>query len=184
MDLRVVIAKENSRNQALKVADYVGDSATRFKALVEVFLGGPYRITQRAAWPLSICVERHPQLAEPYYDQFLNFAVRPGVHAAVKRNVMRLLQFVTIPRKVQGKAMKVAFAFLQDRKEPIAVRVCAMTVIERIAEDKPDIRRELCVLIEDELPFAGPAFRSRGMKILRKAKSLMTQGSLRAGEAG
>lgn len=171
MDLRAAIAKENSKNQALKVADYVQDNVSRFKALVEVFIQGPYRLTQRAAWPLSICVERYPELAEPYYDQLLNFAVRPGVHAAVKRNVMRLLQFVDIPRRSQGKALKVAFAFLQDRKEPIAVRVFSMTVIERLSEDKPEILHELCLLLEDEMPFAGPAFRSRGMKILRKSKS-------------
>ena len=66
--------------------------------------------------------------------------------------------------------MTVAFQFLQDRKEAVAVRVFAMTVIENLSHDKPEIRRELCLFIEDELPYAGAAFRSRGMKILRKSK--------------
>ena len=52
MDLKKAILKEHSRAQAAKIADYVGNNEARFKELVHVYLAGPYRITQRAAWPL------------------------------------------------------------------------------------------------------------------------------------
>lgn len=180
MDLRSAIAKEHSKSQCLKVVDYVGDRPARFKALVEVFLEESTRLSQHAAWPLSICVERHPQLAEPYFDPLLKCALRPGAHPAIKRNVMRIFQFASIPRRTQGKALDVAFRFLQDKKEAIAVRVFSMTVIERLSKDKPEIRRELCLLIEEELPLAGPAFRSRAMKILKNSRAMIVKTSERS----
>jgi hypothetical protein len=172
MDIRRELERGHSQAQCLKIADYVGDDSQRFKSLVELFLGGPYRITQRAAWPLSICVEKHPKIVLPHLNKILDFAARPGGHDAVRRNAMRLLQFIAIPPRHQGKALDLAYRFLQDRKEPIAVRVFAMSVIGNLATEKPDLLGELCVIIEDEMPYATPAFRSRGSKILRQAKGL------------
>jgi hypothetical protein len=60
MDLRKAILKGHTRDQATKIADYVGNNEALFKELVDVYLAGPYRITHRAAWPLSICVECYP----------------------------------------------------------------------------------------------------------------------------
>jgi hypothetical protein len=57
MDIKKVILKEHSKRQTAKVVSYIGKSPTRFKELVTLFLEGPYRLTQRAAWPLSYCVE-------------------------------------------------------------------------------------------------------------------------------
>lgn len=173
MDVRSAIATQRNKAQCLQIVDYVQDSPHRFKVLVEVLLQSPTQISQQAAWPLSICVERHPQLATPHLYAILNAASKPGVHPSVKRNVMRLLQFAHIPRRMEGKLLDLAFRFLLDKKEAIAVRVFSMTVIERLTEDKPDLRRELIVLIEEEVPFAGPAFRSRGMKIVRNSRASM-----------
>ena len=167
MDLRLAIQKEHSKKQCLKIADFVGDSPVRFKALVEVFLAGPYKVTQRAAWPLSVCAERYPVLALPHLNTILAHATAPGVHSAVKRNAMRLLQFFDIPKRHHGKVLDIAFKFLTDRKEAIAVRVFSMTVIARLTRDKPELRRELCFLLEDELPYAGAAFRSRASRVLK-----------------
>ena len=182
MDLARTIGSEHSKSQCLKVADFVGNNPTRFKALIEVFFGGPYRLTQRAAWPMSICVERNPGLIIPHLNKLLSFATLPGAHDAVKRNTMRLLQFVEIPKRFHGKALDLAFAFLMNRKEAVAIRVFSMTVISNLTTDQPDLRRELCILLEDEMPFGTAAFRSRASKILRDEKKLEGTGK-RGGKA-
>jgi hypothetical protein len=146
----------------------VGNSTSRFKALVEVFLNGSYRLTQHAARPLSVCVERHPDLVIPHLNRILSFAAKPGVHDSVKRNTMRLLQFAEVPGRFHGKVLDLAFELFQNRKEAIAIRVFAMTVIDNLVHDKPELQRELAVLLEDEMPYASAAFRSRASKILRK----------------
>src|SRR5690606_37555397 len=99
MDIASEIAKEHSKRNTLKVADYVGVSINKFKVLVDVFLGGPYRISQRSSWPLTICVERHPHLIKPHLTKLLKFLNKPHVHDGVKRNLLRLLQFIDIPKR-------------------------------------------------------------------------------------
>ena len=167
MDFTKALQKEHSRRQATKIADYVGDNRARFKQLVEVYLGGPYRITQRAAWPLSTCVERHPALILPHLRRILDFVERPDVHDAVKRNTMRLLQFIEIPSKYQGRVTEICFDFLQQKRTPVAVKVFSMTVLGQIAQREPGLKNELRLVIEDQLPYASPGFISRARKVMK-----------------
>jgi hypothetical protein len=167
MDLRKEILKEHSKKQRMKVVDYVGDNRNRFKALIQVFLEGPYRVTQRASWPISYCVENSPGLITPHLSTLLTFLKRPGLHNAVKRNVIRLFQFVDIPKRMHGRVAEVCFQYLQDKKEPVAIRVFSMSVLAEIALHNPDLKRELRLLIEDHLPYASAAFLSRARKVIK-----------------
>jgi hypothetical protein len=169
MNLTRVIEARRSKNQSMKVVDYVGTSPVRFKELVEVFLKGPYRITQRAAWPLTICVEKHPELATPHFSVLISMLTRRNQHDAVRRNILRLFQFVSLPKKHHGKLLNICFNFLTSRKEPVAVRVFAMAVIHNIlkATGSSELSKELKIILEDELPLASAGYRSRASKILR-----------------
>ena len=171
MDFRDSLQKEHSKAQATKIADYVGVNKAYFKKLVEVYLAGPYRITQRAAWPLSLCVERHPELIRPHLTQILNHTARPNVHDAVKRNTVRLLQFIEIPSRHLGKVADLCFGYLKNRKEAIAIRVFSMTVLNNLSVREPDLRKELELLIEDEMPYASPAFQARARHTLKEIKA-------------
>jgi hypothetical protein len=170
MDFRDALQKEHSKAQTIKIADYVGVNKPRFKKLIEVYLAGPYRITQRAAWPLSMCVERHPSLIRPHLSRILRYASRPDIHVAVKRNTVRLLQFVEIPTRLSGAVAHLCFGFLQDRKEAIAVRVFSMTVLAQLSRKEPDLKNELKLIIESELPYASAGFRSRAAKTLKQIR--------------
>jgi hypothetical protein len=170
MNLLDAIQKEHSKAQRDKIVNYIGKSPRRFEKLVNVFLKGPYRVTQRSAWPLSYCVELHPELIKLHLKRILLFAKKPGVHHSVKRNTMRLLQFIDIPKNLQGLVADLCFTFLQDTKEPIAIRVFAMTVLMNLAKFLPELKNELIPIIEDQIPYGSPAFTSRGRKALKELK--------------
>ena len=161
-------AKEHSKVQCDWIVKYVGYDPGRFRELVDVFLAGPYRITQRAAWPLGYCVERQPQLIRPHLKTLIKNLKRPGLHDSVKRNTIRLMQFITIPGSLQGQAASICFDLFRDPKEPVAVRVFSMSVLARIAEDQPELKNELRIMIEDQLPFGSAAFLSRARKVLKQ----------------
>lgn len=167
MDLTKTLLKEHSKAQMTKIVDYVGKNDTRFKVLVEVYFAGPYRVTQRAAWPLSYCVEHHPGLVKPYLKRLLDFLDKPGIHNAVKRNTLRLLQYVDLPKRLHGRVADLCFQYLQSKGEPVAVKAFSLTVLQRIVEVQPELGTELKIIIEDQLPYASPAFRSRAMKVLK-----------------
>ena len=168
MDLRKVILQEHSKSQAMKIVSYIGTKANRFKKLVEVFLAGPYRVTQRAAWPLSISVQKNPLLIFPHLKAILDYLQTPGIHDSVKRNIMRLLQFIEIPKRFHGQIAATAFTVLRAKKEAVAIRVFAMSALASVCGDNPELKRELRIVIEDQLPYASAAFVSRAKKILRE----------------
>jgi hypothetical protein len=172
MNLVEVIEKEHSSAQRNKVIKYVGKDPKRFAELVNVFLNGPYRVTQRSAWPLSYCVQHHPDLIKPHLKRIVEFAKKTNVHDSVKRNTMRLLQFIEVPKSLQGAVADLCFSFLQDMKEAIAIRVFAMTVLTNLAKSHPELKNELIPILEDQMPFGSPGFVSRGTKALKELKLL------------
>jgi len=160
-----------SKTQTSEIVDYVNGRPDRFKQLVEVYTKGPYRITQRAAWPLSYCVNKWPYLVDPHLKMLINFLDKIDVHDAVKRNTMRLLQFVNVPKRLHGRLAEICFDYLQDRKAAVAIRVFAMTVLSNIVYDHPEMKNEMILILEDQLPYGSTAFKSRGMKVLKKLKA-------------
>ena len=154
----------------MQVVDYIGSNQERFKELVELFFSAEYRITQRASWALSLCCENDPGLLKPYFGKLLRFIKRDDVHDAVRRNGFRILQYVPIPKRYQSDLLDLSFKMLQDKSQAIAIRVFAMTVLSRIIDDYPELQRELRIIIEDEMPYAKPAFTSRGKKLLKTLK--------------
>jgi hypothetical protein len=172
MNLKVQILKEHSKANRDAIVKYVGNKPGRFAELVAVYLAGPYRVTQRAAWPISCCVEAYPGLIEPHLKKILDFVTTPNVPVAVKRNTVRLLQFIEVPKKFQGRVAEICFNFLNDKKETVAVQVFSMTVLAKLAEREPGLANELRTIIEERLPYATAGFRSRAGKVLKALRQL------------
>ncbi len=171
MHLESAILKEHSKRNTMRIARWVGSDRRRFAQLMRCFLKGEYRITQRAAWIVSYCAEQHPQLLLPYLGRMLDRMMEPGVHVAVKRNVIRILQFITVPKKLQGKVATICFGLLTSQHEPVAVRCFSMTVLANIARQEPELKRELRLVIEQHLPWGTPGINARGKRILRQLNS-------------
>src|SRR5262245_12942215 len=102
MDILKALEKEHSKAQTDKIVQYIGGNKERFAELMKHFFKGEYRVTQRAAWPMSYCVRNHPELVAPYYKKLLDVLQKPAIHVAVTRNIVRLLQDVDIPKKYHG----------------------------------------------------------------------------------
>lgn len=168
MVLEAEILKEHSKRQAVKISRWIGDDEKRFEALMDLFLNGEHRVVQRASWIVSHCADNHPHLIGPWIAKMITRASEKNVHNAVKRNVVRTLQFVAIPKKFQGLAADLCFGFLQSVESPIAVKAFSMTVLANIAEDEPDLKRELSLVLNEMLPYGGPGIRARAKKILHK----------------
>lgn len=166
MNLQEALAKEHSKKQCDRIVKYIGSDWERFAELMHLFFKGEYRITQRAAWPMSYCVREHPALIRPYFKPLLDNLEKKGLHVAVIRNTLRLLQDLAIPRKHHGRLMNTCFDFIQSPETPIAVKAFSLTVLENLAKDYPDILPELKLIIAEQWDQSTPAFRSRARKIL------------------
>lgn len=166
MDIREALLAEHSKAQTTKIVEEVDCDPERFAKLMRLFLGPVYRVSQRAAAPVSYCIERRPELVKPYYNVLIRQLERDDTHVAVRRNVARLFQFVDIPKRYEGRIFDACYNLLADPAETVAVRVFSMTVAAKVAQDSPELLDELR-LIATKYPEAATAgFRSRARRVL------------------
>jgi hypothetical protein len=167
IDIYQLLKEEHSKKQTDRIVRYIGSDKDRFAVLIGLFFEGEYRITQRAAWPLSYCVRACPGLIRPYFKQLLDNLQRPAIHVAVVRNTVRLLQDVEIPKKFQGRVMNICFDLIQDPETPVAIKAFSLTILSHLTGDYPEIGGELKLIIEDQWEHSTPAFRSRAKAALK-----------------
>lgn len=170
MDIRQALMAEHSKRQTMAIVEFIGDDPKRFAELMKVFFAGDYRLTQRAAWPMNYCAERHPKLILPYLPKLLECLDRDDMHDAIKRNVMRLLQYIEIPKRLAGKIYARCIDLLDDAFQPVAVRVFAMSVAARIAKSEPELMNELQLIIQKHLPHSTAGFQARARKVLKSRR--------------
>lgn len=150
----------------MQIVDYVTDSKDIFKQFINLFLTGSPKVSERSSWPLSYCAERYPDWIYPHIGKLLRFMEKSNPTPGTRRNVMRTLQFVDIPERFHARVLNLAFGLLKSPTEPVAVKVFSMTILARLAEVYPEFKRELVIVIEEQLPHSSPGFRSRARKIL------------------
>jgi hypothetical protein len=166
MKLRDTILKEHSKANTTKIVNWVGANQKRFDELFNLFLNDEYRVVQRAAWPLSYCVQAHPKFIQKHFSRLLKNLQKTGLHDAVKRNTVRLLQDISIPEKFQGDVMNICFDFINSPTEKPAIKAFSLTVLHNLSKTYPEIKQELRTVIEDRWDFESAAFKSRAKKIL------------------
>lgn len=169
MDLPARLQHRFDRETMMQIVDYVTDNIDRFKELINLLLTGSKKVSEGSSWPLSYCVERCPDWIYPHIGKVLRFMEESDPTAGTRRNVMRALQFVVIPKRFHARTIDLAFRLLKSSAEPVAVKVFSMTVLAQLAEEYPDLKRELMLVIEEQLPHSSAGFRSRARKILAQS---------------
>jgi hypothetical protein len=168
MNIQKQLLAEHSRRNTDRIIHWIGADAARLKSVMEIFLGNDPLLTQRSAWVVGVMADEHPDLLQPWLSKMMRKTREPGVHDAVRRNVARALQFVEIPPRLLGEVATVCFDELSSPGSPIAVKACAMTVLERVVEREPELGRELRLIIEQQLPYTTAAFHARAREVLAK----------------
>jgi hypothetical protein len=168
MNLKETILKEHSKAQCTKIVNWVGNNQQRFDELFQLFIHDEYRVVQRAGWPLSYCVIAHQHLISKHWKALLGNLEKPGLHNAVKRNSVRLMEDIDIPVRYHGPVMDLCFKFLESPTEALAVKVFSMSVLGKLAKQYPEIGKELKLIIEDQLPHQSAGFKSRAKKVLKQ----------------
>ncbi|MFM2360154.1 MAG: hypothetical protein RLY16_2147 [Bacteroidota bacterium] len=167
MNIKDALFQEQSKAQRNNIVNWVGKSSKRFAILFACFVDDNHRLAQYASWPLSVCVEQHPHLIEPHFTDLLNRLEDPSQHAAIRRNGIRLLQFITIPEAYQGRVMDICFRFLEHPKSAIAVKAFSIEVLWNLAQIYPEIISEVSQIINMQLDTASPAIRNKAKIFLK-----------------
>lgn len=168
MNIREALIQEHSKTQKDKIVAYVGNDKTRFAELMTLMLTAEYRVAQRAAWPVSYCVEKHPALIKPWFSKMIKKMDDKTAHDAIRRNALRILEDIDIPEKYGGEIFEISNRYLHDIKEPVAVRTFSLSVMGNIAKKYPELKNEVTHNAESLLHCGIPALESRSRKVLRQ----------------
>ena len=168
MNIRTALLKEHSKKQCDAIVQHVGKDPVRFAELMKCFFEGEYRVTQRAGWPMSYCVEKYPDLIKPYFKKLLSNLTRPDLHDAIPRNTVRLLQHVEIPEKFHGQVMDICFRYISSPAEAVAIKAFSITVLQNLAKKYPEIINEIKLIIEERWDHETIAFKTRAKKLLKE----------------
>lgn len=164
MSLVKLLEESNSKSMCDLVVKWVGNSPARFSDLVKHVNGKDKLLMQRAAYPMSFAIEKNPAFITPHYKTLLKRMKEPGLHDAVRRNMMRALEYVEVPAKWQGEVMDACFQFLTDPKEKPAVKASCLTVLGKLAKQFPEILPEIKLIIDEAKDRETAAFRARARK--------------------
>ncbi len=173
MDIREEALKEHSKKQVLKIAAWIGDNEDRFRQYLSLFLYDEYRVVQRISWVLSAVAEKYPGLVEKNIGTIIKRLDDTGIHVAVKRNVVRVLQFLKIPGKYHAKVFNHCINYLSDPNETIAVRCFSMTVAASLAEKYPELAGEVIETINISMKNSTAGLRARSKMVLKKLNELI-----------
>ncbi len=168
MDLRETILKEHSKKNCDRIISWIGNDKKKFNQLFNLFLNGEYRVTQRAAWPLSYCAIAHPSFMKKNFEKLITNLNKPNLHDSIKRNTVRLLQQIEIPEKLEGVVMEICFNYVESPKEAVAIKAFSLTILGKLAKKYPEIIPEIKLLIEEQLTHQRAAFKSRAKKFLKE----------------
>jgi hypothetical protein len=151
--------------------NYVGYDKQKFKMLLLLFLKGDYRLTQRAAWPLSYIVIEQPQLVKPYFKQLISKLKDEKAHPSVARNILRMFEYIDIPENYQAEILDLCFKFIPGEVYSVAIRAFAITTAGKICKPYPELKKELLFLLNElaALP-QKPAIKVRIKKALKELK--------------
>ncbi|MGB3006463.1 MAG: hypothetical protein WBC06_08150 [Chitinophagaceae bacterium] len=168
MDIKEVILLEHSKANKDVIVNWIGADQKRFGKLFDLFLNGDTIISQRASWPLSYAVQSNPFLINPYLGKLLKNLSKPNLHDAVKRNTLRLLHEISIPKRFCGLIMNTCFDYIVSPMEKPAIKAFSLTILYNFSRQYPEIKNELKTIIESNWDNESPAYKSRARKILKK----------------
>ena len=157
MNIREEFLNKHSKKQAEKVVKYVGVDNARFRELMCCFLSREAVLAQRAAMAVGYCAKSHPQLFSGYLQKII-VAMDQPVHDAIVRNGLQIFRLVKIPTSLESRVVEMCFQLMTSVNSPIAIKVYAIGVIQKIAEKYPELVQELQMRVKAQLPFESNTF--------------------------
>lgn len=171
MDIKEALLQEHSKRQTIAIANYIGNNSIRFNQLMKLVMGDEALLVQRGYWVLGYCAEAHPTLFKNHIEPLLRHLSKDGIHDAVKRNTLKVFQFVKVPDKMLGALVDICFGYLYSASEAIAVKALSINLLVDTCMRYPELKEELLPLLHELSTHEAPAILAstrNGISLLNK----------------
>lgn len=151
-----------------QMVQWVSHQPDAFEQVVQYFVEKPSRRQKNAAWLYGYTAHLHPTIVQKHWLALCERVQQNQIDAATERNFFRALQWLELDEEQQGDAISMCFERLQNTAYSNASRVFALTALVNLAQPYPELKNEVRLCIEAELPYASKAFVSRANKLLKQ----------------
>ncbi len=167
MDIREFLGMHSSRLNADILADKIGEDPAVFDTVWEIMLEDRYPESMRAAWSISVFVEKHPHFIESRIPEITE--ILPGIKSvSIKRCLLKLLTLLAVPEEQSGFLFDICFEIVESPSAEIAHKAYAMSILYNISEAEPGLKPELIALFESQLDDESAGIRSRSKILIKK----------------
>lgn len=159
---------DSSKNLAELTANMVIDNPELIEPLLEISFTGLEPWSQRASRIVSICFCRFPEMLKPHVSRIIAHLGKLKSEGPL-RNFLKIFSEVPLRLSNRNKSILLnqCFDYLAGTWS-IAVKAYSMDVLYHLSTEIPEIKNELYLLIETQMPEFSVGLKSRGKKILRK----------------
>ncbi|MEN8928650.1 MAG: hypothetical protein ABF242_06805 [Flavobacteriales bacterium] len=166
--MRELLSNKASRANSYQVVAMVGTDYDLYKELIGFVVNYESPISEKAAWAMNHCFEEKAGFFEDYLSELVPI-IGSEIHTdSVKRNIVKILQFIEIPEKYRAEVIDSCFDLVTNKKTAIAVKAFSLGVLENMVKLYPELKSELVAAIEELLPKASSGLKNRGQHILRR----------------
>ena len=162
---------DSSRRCILMAVDVLEKKPELFTEMLQLCMESPYPMAMRAARVIQFYCEIHPEIIYLHLDYVLPKFLNTKVDG-VKRSILKIFidskDITRVPNL--GIVLSKCYDWLLSDKEPIAVRIYCLEVINKIALTEHDLFQELKIVIEQLDMDTYPSLRYRVRRILKYMK--------------
>ncbi len=157
---------ELSRRNIDLITHFTEENPQAIELLVQIVLSHKEPLAQRASWVLEKLSERNKGILSNYLPLLVeNLQKIPS--SSTRRTLAKVLMLHDIPEEYAGFILDFCITMIESPKEPVAVKANCMTIVFNLLPKYPDLKKEVCALIENQIPNNSVGFESR-YKVLRK----------------
>jgi hypothetical protein len=169
-DLKLV---DSSRLLADILVKDIGNEPDRFAEMIGIAFRDEYPVSMRAARIVALCAEQHIELINPYVFQIVESIGEIKVDG-VKRGFLKILAELPLVLDEQslGIITDLAFNWLNDPKQAIAIRYYSIDILYKVAAIYPEIGVELSALLKSLADDSSSGLKSKSKKVLKYLKRM------------
>lgn len=165
--LKMQVLAEMSRQNMNYIVNIVQDQQELIADLVEFSIQDDEPLNSRASWVLTHLADANIELLKPYLN-LLAEKIDSHKNGAVKRNILRVLSVGEFSEEFHAKLIDLCFEIMISFNEKVAAKVHAMQVLFNLSQVYPDLKKELKLVIMEEIDKNSVGFKGRGLKLIKK----------------
>lgn len=166
MNIEKELLAGKSKQKILEVAKYIKQNENKLKELVKLLKSNDEFLQYRVSWCLSVCYDNKIQGLNLYCEYYI-LILNNETSSSVKRNILRILQWIKIPKDLHGMLINKCFCYIEDINEPIAVKAFSFSILEKMCGYYPELINETLLVCEKYKNSTSPGIKSRVNRIFK-----------------